>query len=132
MSEDWNAIAAEVGDAIRSIGQDTGGYPITLRIPGAVTGPSYDPTFGDPTYLQLHGVEDYQRIKDQAGTLIGQTMHTLMVTADGGTVPLKSHKIALGVLVADASESSAWVEIAEVRPLSPAGIAVLYELDLVS
>lgn len=132
MSEDWNAIAAEVGDAIRSIGSDASGYPVALRIPGTVTVIAGEPTFGDPTYAQLHGVEDYQRIRDQSGTLIGQTMHTIMVTADTGVVPLKSHKIALGVVVADASESTAWIEIAEVRPLSPAGVAVLYELDLVS
>lgn len=41
MAEDWTAIAAEVDAAIRSIGDvsQPDGYPLTLRIPRATSGP---------------------------------------------------------------------------------------------
>lgn len=131
--EDWNAIAAEVDGAIRSIGDvsQPNGYPITLRFPGAMTGPSYDPVEGAATYKTLHCVEGYQEIRDQNGTLIGQTRHTLTVTAKPDAVPLKSLKIAVGITAEQADEDSDWIVIEEVRPLAPAGIAVLYDLDLV-
>jgi hypothetical protein len=132
--EDWRAIAAEVDEAIRSIGDvsQADGYPVTLRIPGAITGPPYDPVEEPPTYKTLHCVEGYQEIRDQSGTLIGQTKHMLTVTADPDAVPLKSYKVALGITAEEASESSAWVELLNVKPLSPAGVPVLYELDLIS
>lgn len=131
--EDWRAIAAEVDEAIRSIGDvsQPDGYPVTLRIPGEITGPPYDPVEAPPTYKILHCVEGYQEIRDQSGTLIGQTKHTLTVTAKADAVPLKSYRVALGITAEEASEGSQWVEIAEVRPLAPAGVPVLYDLDLV-
>jgi hypothetical protein len=133
MAEDWAAIAAEIDEAIRSVGDlsQPNGYPVTLRIPGATTGPIYDPVEGPPVYKTLHCVEGYQEIRDQAGTLIAKTKHTLTVTAKPDAIPLKSHKLAIGVDAEDATEDSQWVEIAEVRPLSPAGVAVLYDIDLV-
>jgi hypothetical protein len=132
--EDWTAIAAEVSDAIRSVSNvsQPNGYPVTLRIPGMLTGPDWDPTIGPPTYRTLYAVEGFQEIRDASGTLIGQTRHTLTVTGDPEAVPMKSYSVALGVTAEDADEASAWVEILEVRPLSPAGIAVLYEIDLVN
>jgi hypothetical protein len=115
--EDWRVIAAEVSDAIRSVSDvsQPNGYPVTLRIPGTVSGPEWDPVVSPPTY----------------GTLIGQTRHTLTVTADPDVVPLKSHTVAIGIAAEDASEGSAWLELLEVRPLAPAGVAVLYDIDLV-
>lgn len=133
MAEDWTAVAAEIDEAIRSVGDvsQPDGYPVTLRIPGALTGPPYDPVEGPAAYKTLHCVEGYQEIRDQSGTLIGQTKHTLTVTAQADAVPLKSYRVALGVTAEEASEASQWVEIAEVRPLAPAGFPVLYDLDLV-
>ncbi|WP_029620619.1 hypothetical protein [Pseudorhizobium marinum] len=133
MSEDWNAIAAEVAEAIRSVSDvsQPNGYPVTLRIPGTLTGPDWDPTIGPPTYKTLYAVEGFQEIRDASGTLIGQTRHTLTVAADAEAVPMKSYRVALGIAAEDADEASAWVEILEVRPLAPAGVAALYEVDLV-
>jgi hypothetical protein len=138
MSEDWKAIAGELADAIRSVSDvsQPNGYPVTLRIPGAgmVTDPAtpWNPTPAPPTYKTLYAVEGFQEIRDASGTLIGQTRHTLTVTADPDAVPMKSYSVALGIAAADADEESGWVEILEVRPLAPAGIAVLYEIDLVN
>lgn len=132
--EDWNAIAAEVAEAIRSV-SDTSqpkGYPVTLRIPGEATGPEWDPQPGLPVYKTLYAVEDFQEVRDASGTLIGQTRHTLTVTADPDAVPMKSHQVAIGVTAEDVAEDTAFIEIIEVRPLAPAGVAVLYEIDLSS
>lgn len=132
MSEDWRSVAAEVAAAIRSVSDvsQPNGYPVTLRIPGTQTGPDYDPVIGPPTYKTLHCIEGFQEIRDASGTLIGQTRHTLTVTADPDIVPLKSYRVSLGITAEEASEESQWVELLEVRPLAPAGIAVLYEVDL--
>lgn len=130
--EDWNAIAAEVAEAIRSVSDvsQTNGYPVTLRIPGTLTGPGWDPQIDPPTYKTLYAVEGFQEIRDASGTLIGQTRHTLTVTADPDAVPMKSHQVAIGIAAEDADEQSGWVDIEEVRPLAPAGVAVLFEIDL--
>lgn len=134
MAEGWHSIALEVDEAIRSVGDisQPDGHPVTLRIPGAITGPPYDPVEEPPIYKTLHCVEGYQEIRDQSGTLIGQTMHMLTVTARADSVPLKGYSLVLGVTAEEASEASQWVEIAAVRPLAPAGVAVLYEIDLIN
>ncbi|HEV7435342.1 MAG TPA: hypothetical protein VGO22_10785 [Pseudorhizobium sp.] len=134
MPEDWNAISAEVADAIRSVSDvsQPSGYPVTLRIPGEVTGPEWDPQPGEPVYKTLYAVEGFQEVRDASGTLIGQTRHTLTVTADPDAVPMKSHQVAVGVKAEDVGADTAFVEIIEVRPLAPAGVAVLYELDIAS
>lgn len=134
MSEDWNAIAAEVEDAIRSVSDvsQRNGYPVTLRIPGEATGDPWDPQPGVPVYRTLYAVEGFQEVRDAAGTLIGQTRRTLTVTADPDAVPMKSHQVAIGVKAEDAHGDSPWVEIAEVRPLAPAGVTVLYEIFLMA
>jgi hypothetical protein len=130
--EDWTSIAAEVADAIRSVSEvsQPNGYPVTLRIPGTLTGPDWNPTIGPPTYKTMYAVEGFQEIRDASGTLIGQTRHTLTVTADPEAVPMKSYSVALGVAAEDVADDTPFVEILEVRPLAPAGIPVLYDIDL--
>jgi hypothetical protein len=130
LSEDWHAIAAEVDEAIRSIGETDDGFPCALRVPpnGAPANPWDAPT-GSPTYHTVYVVDDRHQLRDINGTLIGITRRTLTVSATGA-VPLKSHTVAIGIKAEAATENSAWQEIVEVRPLAPAGIAVLYEIDL--
>lgn len=136
--EDWNAIAAEVAEAIRSVSDTSqpNGYPVALRIPGEATGDPWDPQPGVPVYKTLYAVKGVQEVRDASGTLIGQTRHTLTVTADPDVVPMKSHQVLVGQALAyvdkPTDESLPWVEIEDVKPLAPAGIAVLYELALVS
>lgn len=130
MPEDWNAIAAEVAEAIQSVSDvsQPGGFPIVLRRAGATTGPAWDPQAGAPVDHVLHAVESVRELRDMNGTLIGQTVRTLTVTAIPGIVPADDDRIAVGVAVA--GDDATWAEIAEVRPLAPAGVAVLYEIDL--
>lgn len=130
--EDWKAIAAEVGEAIRSVSDisQPNGYPVTLRMAGEATGDPWDPQPGASVYRTLYAVEGFQETRDASGTLIGQTRHTLTVNADPDVVPLKSHSVAIGITADEASDSSAWLAVLEVRPLAPTGIAVLYEIDI--
>lgn len=132
MPEDWNAIAAEVDAALKSVAdvRQAGGYPATLRHPpaGTPTNP-WDPPGGSPTFATVYVVEGVREIRDAAGTTVLQTLRTLMVSAVGA-VPSKGQQIAVGVAEDHVSSNTVWNEIADVRPLSPAGIAVLYEVDL--
>ncbi|MGX1096520.1 hypothetical protein [Amorphus sp. MBR-141] len=133
MSEDWAKVAAEVDEAIRSVGDvsQPGGYPVALRRPasGPPTSPIGPPT-GSPTYHTLRAVETMRELRDASGTLTGQVRHTILVGTESGITPTDNDKVALGITAADASESSAWIAVLAVRPTAPAGRVVLWELDL--
>lgn len=133
MSEDWASIASEVEDAIRSIGDSSqpDGYPATLRKAGAGTPVNpWDPPAGDPTYYTVRVLLTDREVRDINGTLIGETKRTITISGAAGVVPSDDDRIALGITADEVTEDSAWQEIAAVRPLAPAGIAVLYDLDL--
>jgi len=134
MAEDWNAIAAEVDAALKSVADvsQPGGYPSTLQMPpaGSPANP-WDPPAGSPTYATVYVVEGVREIRDAVGTTVLQTLRTLMVSAVGAG-PNKGQQIAVGVAETDVTEDTVWNEIAEVRPLAPVGVAVLYEVDLVA
>lgn len=132
MAEDWNSIAAEVDQALRSVGDisQPNGFPATLRIPaGAPPAQPWDPPTGDVTYAELVVVQDTREMKDVNGTLIGQTVRTLMCNATG-VVPHDDWMIAVGIGVSDVTDATVFEEILAVRALAPSGIAVLYEIDL--
>lgn len=131
MPEDWDAIAAEVDAALKSVASTSAGYPIALRKVVITGGDPWDPGSGTETitYSTLYGIESNEKIRDINGTVIRTSMDTVIVSALG-TAPAKVDKVAPGVAAADASESTAWREIAEVRPLSPAGTAVMFECDI--
>lgn len=132
MPENWNAIAAEVDEAIRSVADVAGGYPAAIEMPPAgAPANAWDPPSGSPTYHTVYCLEGVREIRDAAGTTILRTMRTLMISATG-PAPAKGQRIAVGVSADDADEDSPWQEIEEVRPLAPAGVAVLYEVDLLS
>lgn len=137
MAEDWNAIAAEVDAALRSVA-DVGqlsGFPATLRKGGAGA-PSnpWDPPAGAPTYYTVYVVLDEQELKDINGTLIGQTARKVLVSGAAGVAPSDDDQVVLGqdlTYVDEATDSAlAWEEIMSVLHLAPAGVAVLYELTL--
>ena len=131
MAEDWSAIAAEVEGALRDIGdvsQPTG-FPVTLRRFVALAG--YDPDAqGTPAYTTFVALDDLREMRDQNGTLIGQSQRTLTVNATAGVEPLQGDAVAIGVTADTAAADGRWFEVTAVRPLAPAGIAVLYELDV--
>lgn len=96
------------------------GFTATLRKEGVKSGPANNPTWGPPSEHQITVVDTSERIRDQDGRLVGQTMRTLLVSATG-EVPSDDDKI----IIAGKTH-----EISEVRPLAPGGVSVLYEVDL--
>lgn len=137
MSEDWNAIAAEVETAIRSIGDvsQPDGYPATIRKGGAgAPANPWDPPAGAPTYHTVYVVLDEQELRDINGTLIGQTARKVLVSGAAEVVPSDDDRIVLGQALTYVDEAAdgavAWEEIVSVLHIAPAGVAVLYELTM--
>jgi hypothetical protein len=133
MAEDWNAIAAEVEGALRSVGDVShpDGYPVTIR--RMTEGNQWDPDdFGTTAYYPFVGFDQTREIRDAAGAMTGETRRTVTVNAMGSITPTQSDTIAVGVKAAEATDTSPWQEILAVRPLSPAGVAVLIEVDIAS
>ncbi len=117
MTFDYGRIRAVATRQIRDKG-----FPATIEKPGKPSGDPWNPTPGVSTRHPIHVVQEFHRFRDAEGALIGQTVHTLLVAAEG-TTPEKADKVALG-------GETRWHEVAEVRPVAPGGVAVMYELDL--
>ena len=139
MAEDWNAVAAEVEQALRSIGDisEPNGHPAVIRKAGSGEPENpWDPPGGTPTYHQVVVLISDQELRDINGTLIGQTKRTVTISGAAGVVPSDDDRIVLGMTeaqVTDAGDANvAWQEIENVKPLAPAGVAVLYEVMLVA
>lgn len=132
MAEDWNAIAAEVDAALKSVADigQSGGHPAVLMSSGD-TPPAnpWDPPGGDPVYSTVHVVEGVREIRDINGTTILETRRTLLISATGA-IPTKGQRVAVGLVAEEVVDETVWHEIVEVRPLAPAGVAVLFEVDL--
>lgn len=136
MSEDWASIAAEVEAAIVSVADvaQPAGYPATIRRAGAATGDVWNPTIGNPTYFVVRCIVDKREERDAGGTLIASSKRNVMISGASGVVPTDDDKIILGQALAfvDATTDAghAWQEIEAVKPMAPAGVAVLYDLEL--
>ena len=138
MAEDWGSVAQEVEQALRSIGDTTepNGHPAVIRKAGSGEPENpWDPPGGTPTYHQVVVLISDQELRDINGTLIGQTKRTVTISGAAGVVPSDDDTIVLGMteaqVVAVGDDDVAWHEIETVKPLSPAGVAVLYEIMLV-
>ncbi|MFN4062346.1 MAG: hypothetical protein ACK4IA_16555 [Paracoccus hibiscisoli] len=118
--EDWQAIAAEVSEALADVG-----YTATLTRSTA-TGPRYEwDGPADPVMqtFSLNVVEDafttrYSR--DDGGALIPRSVRVLMVAAAG-----EAPRMGDRVILPDGPH-----EIARVAPLQPGGTALLYEVEI--
>jgi|TARA_A100001391_G_scaffold205427_1_gene206158 hypothetical protein len=141
MSEDWNAVAAEVEAALQSIGDtsEPNGHPAVIRkvVPGVVDPDEpWVPVTDTITYHQVVVLISDTELRDINGTLIGQTKRTVTISGAAGVVPHDDDRIVLGMTSAQVTAAGdanvAWKEIDTVKPLSPAGVAVLYDLTLVS
>jgi hypothetical protein len=139
--EDWNAVAAEVEAALASIGDtsEPNGHPAVIRkvVPGVVDPDEpWVPVTDSITYHQVVVLISDTELRDINGTLIGQTKRTVTISGAAGVIPHDDDRIVLGMtsaqVVAAGDTNVAWKEIDTVKPLSPAGVAVLYDLTLVS
>jgi len=93
------------------------------------TGTEFDPT-QTTTDADVTAVDLNQRIRDRDGTLVGQTLRTLYVSTAAGVTPKKGDSVAVGVAKASVTSSTPFIEISEVRPLSPGGVNMMWEVDL--
>ncbi|WP_406646868.1 hypothetical protein QEZ52_00310 [Aliisedimentitalea scapharcae] len=126
-------IASEIAAALAEAGEAVGNGPLlcTLRKPGSggPTSPHDATPEPNPTLHELTAIEDNKHLRDRSGALIGKTLRTLTVNATGA-VPQKGEEIAVGVASVDVTVDTRFDLIMEVRPVSPGGVAVMYELDL--
>jgi len=127
--EDWAAIVAEVDEAIKSVASTDEGYPATIRSQSSTGGDPWEPTTSTAD-TTIRVIEEDRRVKSADGTYVDMTKRTLTTASKPGFVPKKSDEIAVGITASEASDSSDWLVITEVRALAPAGVAVLYEIEL--
>lgn len=117
------SIAAEIAAAASGIARDVGnGANIaTITRTGPPTGPAWSPTPGAPVAFAVPILTDSNiRIRDGAGTLTGEIRRVLSLVA-GVTVPVKGDTITVGGVQHIA---------AEVAPVSPAGVDLLYRVTI--
>lgn len=121
MAEDWNAIAAEVAEGLASVG-DVGagaqGFTVTLH-KTITSGPAWDPVITNVDY-ELSTVEYPYKISNRDGTVIQANDKFLFVQAG----------IAVPEMADTVTANGIGYQIINIMPLSPAGIDVLYELQL--
>ena len=127
-------IAAEIASALAEAGEATGNGPLLCTIRRATDDPTtpWDDAVtvaNAPALYQVTGIEDVREVRDMSGMLTGVQKRTLTINATG-VEPLKSDRIAVGVAQADVVDGTVFEEIIAVRPLSPGGVALLYELEL--
>ena len=129
MSVNWLEVSAEVDEAIKSVASTDAGYPATIRRQSSTGGDPWEPTTTS-AYTTIRVIEENRRVKSADGTYVDMTKRTLTTASKAGFVPKKSDEIAVGITASEASDSSDWLVITEVRALAPAGVAVLYEIEL--
>ena len=113
MSENWNAVAAEVLEGLIEAG--TGAEII---VPGVATGDAWNPTPGQPVAHACRIVFDTWRFGEVDGTRIRSTDLKVLVGASGLSItPTAAHTLKY-----DGVEYA----IIDSTPLRPAGVTVLY------
>lgn len=103
------------------------GRPGTLRRPVAASGPSYDPTPGTPVdFAVTIAVIDYSDYEITGGRVLATDKKVLLAAGGLTEVPTPDHKLLIGTV---------WHNIIGpdrgrgIKPLAPAGVVVMYELQ---
>lgn len=131
MAEDWNAIALEVADALRSVGETEAGYQVILRQTVYGVPPNgYTTGVSSYVYFAAFAVQDTRKIRNAEGNLIENPERVVTISSVGIPTPTANDHIALGVALDDAATVTDWLSIKLVLPLDPAGVAVLHDLVL--
>jgi len=112
MSEDWAAIAAEVEEAIASVG-----FAATLErqceTDGSEGGAEY------ATVGEIIVIDDQVAKRDAGGMVTGS--RRVLTVKGNGTVPEKGWRVKV---------RGTWHRIAVVMPLAPGGVDLLFDLEL--
>jgi hypothetical protein len=114
MAEDWNAVAADVASAMREVG-----FPVTLEAASLVDPTSPDPVQGVAQEYEVYAIDDQIRRRDGNGT-ITETVRVLTIEV-AGIVPLKGWHVVV---------RCKRHRIAQVMPLAPGGVDLLYDLEI--
>lgn len=117
-------IRARIDAGLRRAGERTGEGPlvVTLIKPGVPTGPEYDSQQGPATEHPLTVIQESHMQRDQSGTLIGEAIHGLIVSAHESAIPERADRIRMN--------DGRVVEIISVAPTAPGGIALLWEVEV--
>lgn len=113
MPENWSAIASEISAAIASVG-----FTATLVVPGAETGPEYDPIIGASTEVAITVIDDQIRRRD-AGGAVTETVRVL--TMGASVVPVKGQTVIV---------RGEELRIGKVMPLAPGGVDLMFDVEV--
>ncbi|WP_306150742.1 hypothetical protein [Roseovarius sp. MMSF_3281] len=101
------------------------------------SGPEWAPTQTEAD-TTITAVDLNEQVRDNSGTLVGQTRRTLYVSTSAGIAPAKGDKVFVGLdkdavaALTEQEQSEAIHEIDEAWPLAPGGVDVFWEVDLVT
>lgn len=116
MNEDWSAVAVDVAAGLLEAGTSA-----TIVRAGTSTGPTHNPTPGVPAEHSCTVVFDQWRADQIDGTLIQRGDLKILVAASG---------LAITPTPADTFRHAGKdYAIINVKPLQPAGVAVMYEMQ---
>lgn len=126
MAEDWASVAAEVADALRSVGSTDAGYPGAIRRVSVTGGDDFDPSSGTETvtYHDCTIVVSEFSTMERASSAIGVTDKKVLIGADAEVEPRAEDRLLVGVTAAEAS--GVGYEIVRVTPLAPVGTVVMW------
>lgn len=111
MAENWSAIAAEVADAIASVG-----FPALLEERQESSGPEGN---GFRLFHDITVIDDRIAKRDAGGMVTGRTR--VLTMKGNGVTPEKGWRVEVRGEVH---------RIAQVMPLAPGGVDVLYDLEI--
>lgn len=112
MSENWNAIATEIADAIASVG-----FSATLERQCETDGPEGGAEYA--TVGTITVIDDRITRRDATGMVTGSTR--VLTIKGNGMVPAKGWRVQV---------RGTWHRIAQVMPLAPGGVDLLFDLEL--
>lgn len=112
MSENWAAVAAEIADAIASVG-----FEAFLEVQCDNGGPE-----GGAEFAQLEPITviDDQIKRRDAGGMVTEQVRMLTIRGNG-TVPVKGWRVQV---------RGDWHRIGQVWPLAPGGVDLLFDLEV--
>lgn len=117
-----HSIAAQVAKAIEEAGAEAGGgTPLTAILvqQGPPSGPEWDPQPGERIEHTIT-VVDTHRVVRAGGDMLGKAEHILRMAATGPIPAITDEVVIGGVTYA----------VADVKPLAPGGIVLMWEVKL--
>lgn len=136
-------IRADVAAGLAEAGTETGTGPLVCTIKRNLPDEPADNAQpetpwdrpADPlalaTFYPVTAVQTMRTVQDGNIGLVGQRRRVLLVDATG-IAPIKSDTIAVGVAPDDVDGFTRFEEIASVETVAPGGVALMYNVGLVS